>query len=157
MNRNGRPLSSVAGTILLAALALAATACPKPPPPSPPPPAPTPTQVPLTKSGYCDRTDGMPVTVFVEYDAVNNKGVTRNQVAYVCLAKDWIEWVSCDGTVQEPKFTTTSGSPFDKPYTHVNQTIKSDVPKKLGKFPYTIQLLRNGKSLDVDPRIEVME
>jgi hypothetical protein len=154
MNRNGRPFSSVAGTILLAALALAATACPKPPPPSPPPP--TPTQVPLTKSAYCDRTDGMPVTVFVEYDGVKKKGVTRNQIAYVCLAKDWVEWVSCDGKVQEPQFP--GGSPFDNPYTHVNQTLKSDIPKRVGKFPYTMQLLLpTGVKVPIDPRIEVME
>ena len=101
---------------------------------------------------------GTTLTVYVEYDSTNKKGVTENGTIYMC-EQDEITWVSPDGDFQDPVFSTVTGSPFDKPFKHVNKKLKSDKPKpgSAGRaYDYTINLVVNGSPYNVDPRIEVM-
>ena len=148
MKRPGRFPAS-AGVLVLGTLGLAAVGCGKPKdvPPGEPSTA--------TRTACSERAEGIPVTVFVELQ--NGEAVTANKYVALCQDKDWVEWVSCDGDFEDPTFS--NGSPFgqnDKPEKKPKK-LKSPKAKNLGKFDYTMKLVVNGTSYDVDPRIEVMK
>ncbi len=148
MKRPGRVLPAAA-VVLLGALGLALSGCPRQQdvPPGEPPAE--------TRSACSGRTDGIPVTVFVEWK--NGQAVTANKEVYLCKDKDWVEWVSCDGDFEEPVFS--GGSPFDPNDRHdkKQRKLKSPKAKNVGSFAYTMQLvLPDGSRHVVDPRIEVM-
>ncbi len=121
-------------------LALMVAGCAKS---QPPPPA----------TSCCNRP-GAAVTVYIEVDEAAGKAATANKTVYLCKDKDWVEWVASSGDLQDPKF---SESPFPDPPTHDRKKVKSGKAKKHGSFPYTIQVTAGGKTIDVDPSVEVME
>jgi hypothetical protein len=136
----------------LATIVLALPACSKPSEPTPPARA---------VRTACDRP-GIPVTVFVTYDGSANPPVAKtiNKTVYLCEEKDWVEWVSCDGEISEPRFN--GDSPFSEAPKHEKKSLKSKPPKKgtAGKgFDYTMDFTPTGggKPVPIDPRIEVMD
>ena len=144
MKRNGRVLSSVAATIFLAAVLLAAPGCPKPVEP--------------TRNPFLVRA-GEAVNVLVEYDASTKKAVMSPKTVYLREGKDWVLWVSCDGTVSND-LRWKDGAPWDNKPTHAGKFLKSDKPKAgtaWKHFDYDADLvLPDGTKIQIEPRIEIM-
>jgi hypothetical protein len=118
----------------------------------------TETQPPPQTRHACARP-GIPVTVFVAYDAAAGKATTVNKTVYLCEEKDWVEWASCDGDISE-NIKWTKGSPFPEAPKHDKKVLKSKPPKKgtAGSYPYEATLvLPGGKEVPIDPIIEVMD
>lgn len=147
--------------ILLSTLVLAESGCAQKPAevgqPTPPPQA-TVAIATACKPGGIPRPKTV-VTVYVDYEA--GKATTANKTIYVCEQDD-VEWVSCDGELQFPKFE--AGHPFvdeDKAFNRNKKSLKSGKGLKRGSakhgFDYTIMLKVGNTILSVDPRIEVME
>ena len=108
------------------------------------------------ESAFANRPGGA-VCVIVAYDAATNSAVASNKTIYLREGKDWAEWSSPDGLV---RVTFTGGSPFPDEPKHEKKVLKSKPPKKGTAnhgFDYKAVLeLAEGKTVDVDPHIEIL-
>ncbi len=154
MKRPGRFLVCAA---VFATLGLVAVGCGKPPAVGAGEPTPPSPQV-VTKCDFCDRTDQATkentITVLVRIE----NGVAKTDTKFVplCLGVDNVEWVAATGDLQLPDFGKSA--PWDAPPDwKPGKKIKSPKAKNEGKFDYKLMLVDNGKTYELDPRIEVMK